>query len=95
MVLIINKDSTNINYNDENMIVLRSVCDLKTYECTSYTIVLIDIEIDDEGIVEKYNFSFEEIIITLDVVAVITNKKSNTLQEICNYHKIPLLVNKY
>lgn len=96
MILIIQNGDTNTSFSiPEKFLVFKKICDVKTYGKEPYTIVLVDINVNDEGVVEKYNFMFEELIISLDVVTVITNKQSFKLQEICNYYKIPLLELKY
>ena len=96
MILIIQNDylNTSISIPDKFQI-FKSICDVKTYREDTYTIVLVDINVSDDGVVEKYNFAFEELIVSLNVVTVISNKGSMKLQEVCNYYKIPLLVIKY
>lgn len=96
MLLVIqNKESNTSIYGNENIVVLKSVCDLKTYRTGQYTILLVDIEIDENGVISKYNFAFEELIITLNVISIITNKSSSQLQNICNYYNIPLIELNY
>lgn len=96
MVLIIQDENTNVKFNDPyKFVFLKSACDLKTYRNGSYIIMLINIDVDDEGIVEKYDFHFEELIASLNVIAVITNKDSEKLREICTYYKLSLLQMNY
>lgn len=96
MILIIQNNDTNTRFNiPDKFLLFKRICDVKTYGQEPYTIILIDININDEGVVEKYNFPFEELIVSLNVVSVITNKQSIKLQEICNYYKIPLLELNY
>ena len=96
MILIIQNKDTNSNISDyENIIVLKSICDVKTYTEKQYTIILIDIIIDEDGVLEKYNFSIEELFVMLNIVAIITNTRSLHLQNICKYYKIPLIELRY
>ena len=47
------------------------------------------------GIVIGHNFMFEELLTHLNVFAIITNRASNKLREICKYYNLALLELKY
>lgn len=79
MLLIIQNNMYNMNIiENHNVAILRSICDLKTYQACEYTILLIDVQIDENGIIVSHNFSLEEILISLNVVAIIANFKTKS-----------------
>jgi hypothetical protein len=91
MVLIINhKQGVNL-YNYQHLVVLKDICEIKTLADTEYTVLLLDTHINEDGVIEELKCFFEEIVISLKVVAVITNKKNPKLQEICEFHQISLV----
>lgn len=91
MVLIINHDRKLNFLNDEKFVVLKDICELKNLQDEEYTVLLLDVDITDDGIIKELSCFFEEIVITLRVLAVITTKANEKLREICNFHKISLL----
>ena len=91
MVLIINHGRHLNFWNDEKFVVLKDICELKKLQDEEYTVLLLDVDINDEGIIKELSCFFEEIIISLRVLAVITTKTSEKLREICSLHNIPLL----
>ena len=96
MILIIQDNDVNQNYKAlDKVILFKSIFDLKTYKTGYYTILLINVEIDNEGIVIGHNFMFEELLTHLNVFAIITNRASNKLREICKYYNLALLELKY
>lgn len=91
MVLIINH-CRNLNFlNNEKFVVLKDVCELKHLHDEDYTVLLLDVDINEDGIIRELSCFFEEILITLRVLAVITTKANDKLREICSFHKISLL----
>ena len=92
MILIIQDEKSKLRFNDcSKFIQFKSICNVKTYSNIPYTILLIDININDEGVVEEFNFLFEELLISLDIVAVISNRYNNKLNEICSDYRVPLI----
>ena len=92
MILIINnKNKTPDIEANPNVIIFDELCKIKKYNQQPYVILLLDIEIDKDGILVGYDYFFEELLIMLDVVAIITTKYSEKLQELCHYYKIPLI----
>jgi hypothetical protein len=91
MILIIQNDNASNIYNNKDFFVLKDICKIKELKNPPYTVLLIDIMVDDDGLLEHFNYFFEEIIISLDCIAVITSKPSEKLREICDFHKISLL----
>lgn len=90
IIIIQNADNLNL-FNNQAFIELKDICQIKTFKEEPYTILLLNTKIADDGMVENFNFFFEEILITLSVVAVMTNTKSDKLREVCNFHQISLL----
>jgi len=91
VVLIINNEKDISIFNNKQFIQIKDICEIKELNESPYTVLLLDVAINDEGVIEEFNFFFEEIIITLDIIAVITNKENKKLREICDFHKISLL----
>jgi hypothetical protein len=91
MILILNHDRDFNLYNNKQFIRLKDACDIKKLEDGQYTVLMLDTEINNEGIIEELSMFFEELIISVNVVAVITTKASEKLREICNFHNISLL----
>lgn len=91
MVLIINHGRNLEFLNAEQFVVLRDICELKKLQDAEYTVLLLDVDITDEGIIKELSAFFEEIVISLRVLAVITTRKSEKLREICSFHQISLL----
>ena len=80
-----------VELNDPNkLIIFDSVCMLKNLT-DSYDLLLIDEEVNKEGLIKSKDIVFEEIIITIKVNKVISNVKSEKLENICNYHNIDLI----
>ena len=80
-----------VELNDPNkLIIFDSVCMLKNLT-DSYDLLLIDEQVNKEGLIKSKDIVFEEIIITIKVNKVISNVKSEKLENICNYHNIDLI----
>ena len=80
-----------VELNDPNkLIIFDSVCMLKNLT-DSYDLLLIDEQVNKEGLIKSMDLVFEEIIITIKVNKVISNVKSEKLENICNYHNIDLI----
>jgi len=92
MILIIDnrEQKLDIKANDK-LKVIDDLCKIKKFEQRPYALLLLDVEVDGEGIIKGYNYYFEELLISLDIIAIITTKTSQKLQEICDYYKIPLI----
>ena len=91
MILIIKSEQSINLLNNEKFIVLNDICEIKHLQAEPYSILLLNVTIDDEGIIKEFNYYFEEIIISLDIVAIITTKPSKKLREICDFHHLSLL----
>ncbi|MCK9537358.1 MAG: hypothetical protein M0R05_07265 [Bacilli bacterium] len=92
MILIINNKDKLLDIEaDPRLIVFEDLCKIKKFNQEPYVILLLDVEIDKAGILSGYVYLFEELFITLDIVAVISTKHSKKLQELCQYYKIPLI----
>jgi hypothetical protein len=91
MILIINHDKELNLYNNKHFVVLKDICEIKHLKDEEYTVLLLDVDINDDGIIKELSSFFEEIIITLKVLAIISNKVNEKLREICSFHKISLL----
>jgi hypothetical protein len=78
--------------NNENINYLVKVCHLKNIKSESNCIVLIDVNIDDEGVVTDYDFFLEEVIITIPIDTIICNFDNKKVREICDFHKLNLLI---
>ena len=84
-------NSSKVELNDpKKLIIFDSVCMLKNLT-GSYDLLLIDEEVNKEGLIKSKDIVFEEIIITIKVNKVISNVKSEKLENICNYHNIDLI----
>lgn len=80
-----------VELNDpKKLIIFDSVCMLKNLT-DSYDLLLIDEHVNREGLIKSKDLVFEEIIITIKVNKVISNVKSEKLENICNYHNIDLI----
>lgn len=79
-------------FNAENKIVfLDSLCLLKKVKDKNNTIIIDNININDEGIIEEFNYFFEEIIISISVSAIITNQLNKKILDISKFHDIPVI----
>lgn len=89
-MIIVIKDS---EYNKEmiendNIIYINSACELKNINDDQNILILINLDIDNNGIIKNYNFFLEEVLITINVDALISNIPSSKVEEICKFHKI-------
>lgn len=92
MFIIFNTNSEKIKlYNAEDCIIFEDICNIKYLEDKDYILIIIDSDIDDNGVLQNYDFVFEEILITLNVKMIITNIVSEKLHEITDFYKIPLI----
>lgn len=92
MFIIFNTNNNKIKlYNADNCIIFDDICSLKYLENDEYILILIDSEVEENGVLKDYNFLFEEILISINVKSVITNTVSEKLHEITNFYKIPLI----
>ncbi|MDD4000984.1 MAG: hypothetical protein PHX62_08870 [Bacilli bacterium] len=91
MVLIVHHDKYLNLFNNEQFVVLNDICELKHFKEAEYTVLLLDVDINDDGILKELNCFFEEIVISLKIIAIITNKTNEKLREICSFHKLSLL----
>ena len=93
MFLVFNTNNDKLKiYNSNNCIVFDDVCSVKYLKDDEYILIIIDKDIEENGIMRDYNFLFEEILISINVKMIITNVKSEKLQEITDFYKIPLIV---
>ena len=93
MFLVFNTNNDKLKiYNSNNFIVFDDVCSVKYLKDDEYILIIIDKDIEENGIMRDYNFLFEEILISINVKMIITNVKSEKLQEITDFYKIPLIV---
>lgn len=90
MLIILGKKSTN-NKKIDNLIFLEKVCSLKNIKNKNNVLVVGDININDEGLVEEYNFYLDEVFITIKIDYVISLKKMNKLSEICSFYNVDLI----
>jgi len=92
MFIIFNTNNEKVKlYNAEDCIVFEDICNIKYLENKDYILIVIDSDIDDDGVLKNYDFVFEEILITLTVKMIITNIASDKLRDITDFYKIPLI----
>jgi len=91
MVLILNHEQGINLFNNQYFVVLKDLCEIKHLDDKEYTVLLLNIKINEDGLLEDFHYFFEEIVITLKVVAVITDHPHEKLREICAFHNISLL----
>lgn len=91
MLVVIKSKESNIVNNNKNMFVLNEICELKKIKDEGTVILLYDVCIDKDGIVENHNIFFEEILITLEINAIISNKVNDKLHEIADFYNILLI----
>lgn len=90
MILIIqNPDLKKVK--NENIIYLDSICNLKYVKEEIEVLVLNGIEVDENGIINIYNFFLEEVMITKNIKIIIANKGNEKLKEICDFYKLSLI----
>lgn len=92
MVLIINdKENKLEGVNWPNLVIFDDPCKVKTYKRGSYVVVMLGASVEDDGKLSGYDYMFEELLITLDVIAIITTADSEKLAELCEHYHIPLI----
>lgn len=91
MILIIKKRETACaGIDNPDFTIAKSLCALKQYQCEPYVIVLLDAEIDDNGILKELSCFLEELFVALDIIAIISLKTPKILQDLCAYYNVPL-----
>lgn len=76
----------------ERVVYLDTLCLIKKVRDKNNIIIIDSININEEGIVEEFNYFFEEIVISINVGLIITNQLNNKLLDIAIFHNIPLIV---
>ena len=77
--------------NDNKIMILDKVCNLKQNKDKSNTILIDCNSLNDEGIINEYNFPLEEVFITVSINCVICVNKNKKIEEICNFYKCNLI----
>lgn len=86
-----NKHHKSFNAN-QKVVYLDTLCLIKKVRDKTNIIIIDKININEEGIVEEYNYFFEEILISINVSLIIANQLNNKLLEIVDFHNIPLII---
>ena len=92
MVIIIkNKEYNREIITNDNIVYLDSICKLKNIDDDNNVLILIDLDIDNNGVIKNYNFFLEEVLITINIGTIISNTRNEKVEEICAFHKINYL----
>ena len=92
MVIIIkNKEYNREIITNDNIVYLDSICKLKNINDDNNVLILIDLDIDNNGVIKNYNFFLEEVLITINIGTIISNTRNEKVEEICAFHKINYL----
>ena len=92
MVIIIkNKEYNREIIANDNIVYLDSICKLKNINDDNNVLILIDLDIDNNGVIKNYHFFLEEVLITINIGTIISNTRNEKVEEICAFHKINYL----
>ncbi len=92
MVLIISDRENNIRSDgNPNLVIFDGPCKVKTYKEGPFVILLLGARVEEDGRLSGYDYLFEELLLTLEVIAVIATEKSQKLIEICSRYHVPLI----
>lgn len=89
MVIVI-KDSAydkEVKHND-NIIYIEKTCALKDIEDEHNILILLNLDIDNNGVIKNHQMFLEEIIISINVDTIISNTPNEKVKEMCDFHKI-------
>jgi len=89
MVIVI-RDSgydKEVIYND-NILYIEKACEVKDIEDEHNILILLDLDIDNNGVIKNHQFFLEEVVISIKVDTIISNTPNEKVKEICDFHKI-------
>lgn len=89
MFIVISKT---FNNQSPNYIYLNSICELKFLN-GQYDLLLYDVQLNNDGIIEEFGLSLDEVLITIKINHIYANFINDKLIEIGNYYHIPVLHN--
>lgn len=95
MIFIISKQESNLHklFNQNKSVTyLESLCSLKRIKDKHNIIIIDNITVNSEGIIEDFNYFFEEILISIKIDAIISNTVNSKLLEIAKFHNVPLII---
>lgn len=69
---------------------LDSICQVKEITDKKNYLLLFNCKIKNDGIIEKLNFSLDEVLLVLPVERIVTNDKSNFLKQTAKFYNIYL-----
>jgi len=89
MVIVIkDKDYNREIINNDTIMYIDKPCNLKSIKDEKNTLILINLDIDNYGIIKNYQFFLEEVLITINVETIISNTPNDKVKEICDFHKV-------
>lgn len=83
--------SSNKKINLKNMIFLDKMCHLKRIKDKNNTLIIDCSLLNDDGIINKYNYFLEEVFITININTVISINTNSKIKEICKYYNLELI----
>lgn len=95
MLIIISPHKNNKSFseakNDNKILFLDKICHLKKIKDKNNILLINCNLLNDNGIIELYNFCLEEVFISLKINIVISINSNNKIQEICDFYQINLI----
>jgi hypothetical protein len=88
VIIIKNKEYNREVIENENIVYLDNICKLKQINDDNNVLILIDLDIDNNGVIMNHHFFLEEVLITINVGTIISNTRNEKVEEICAFHKI-------
>lgn len=78
--------------NNHKLLFLNKICDLKKNKDKN-NILLIDCNcLNEQGIINEYNYMLEEVFITININLVIALNSNNLIIDICKFYNVDLFI---
>ena len=76
---------------NNKLLILDKICHLKNVKDKNNDLLIDCKYLKDNGIIKEYNYSIEEVFISINVNNVICINENDKIKEICNFYKINLI----